>query len=125
MKDFTMTRKNNLMENCKILLNETDIRHLVFVPSFISFGAIIVWYLIASNFPEVSIPLPVAYMGLSLFFFIQCLSGFAEVYKREMPGPFGGVIKGKSAVIAGIFIMVIFAIPSFATLIYAFVILLK
>ena len=120
MKD--KTRKSILLANIVTFINQTDIHFLVYIPPIFAFGILLLFSFLFSTFPEVAPPLPLIYIGLSVVFFIGCFSGIVEVYKKEMPGPMGGVVKGKMAIISGIIITAVSAISGFVALVGAFLI---
>jgi hypothetical protein len=55
---------------------------------------------------------------MGILFFFPCFSGYAEVYKREMPAPLGGVYKGKLAIVSGVVIIIFFSFSGITALIH-------
>lgn len=53
--------------------------------------------------------IPESYMSISLILFllVSSLSGFAQIIRREGPGPFGNIIYGFWPVISGVLLVII------------------
>jgi hypothetical protein len=89
-------------------LTNTDIRVLVIAPSLIGFGGFFIWLFIAEILTQGSTSQASFEIGLGIACLIASLAGVAEIYKQEMPGGFGKIIKGKIAVGSGIIIVLVF-----------------
>jgi len=105
-------------------LRDIDIRILVFTPPLVGFGGFIVWLIVAEQLSNSAVPQAYFEMALGMACFVQCFAGFAEIYRREMPGPFGKVIRGTPAIISGIIIIGLFGFIGSVALIHGISILI-
>lgn len=94
--------------NIKSFLDETDIRSLILLPSLIGFGGFFAFMFFFGETVKESPYSCITSVFLGIVCLISSLSGIAEIYKKQMPGPMGGIIEGKIAVITGILMVVLF-----------------
>lgn len=92
------------------LIDESDIRTLVYVPPILGLLGFITWFFLAryitkGQINNVSFDIAI---GITLLF--QCISGIAEIRKKEMPGSIGQIVRGKIAIVSGIFLIVFFGL---------------
>ena len=66
------------------------------------------WFLLASYLTNDSINIVSLEIAIGIASLLMSISGFAQIRKKEMPGPFGRIIRGKIAVISGILLIVFF-----------------
>lgn len=105
------TKRSDFRIVVRRILDAADIRLLVFVPMALGFGGFVAWAFIASAIRNGGSATPsegIFSAGVALL--ISSLSGFAEIYRREMPGPLGGTVRGITAVISGILLVLLFGL---------------
>lgn len=107
-----------ILQRIKSFFDETDIYTLAFMPPMLGFGGYLISLFVIENLSEKPIPESYIYIGLGISSLIMCISGIAEIYKKEMPGSMGKVIKGNMAVVSGIIIVVLFGFSGLVGLIY-------
>jgi hypothetical protein len=91
-----------IFQNLKILFDETDIRILVFFPPALAFGTYLVLFFATKYVLEKPVSEAWNYIELGLACLVVCISGIAEIYKKEAPGTVGKTIKGNKAIVSGI-----------------------
>lgn len=96
------------LQKIKSFFDETDIRVLVFTPPILGFGIYFAVFLILESLLENGTPESYIYIGLGIASLVECIAGIAEIYKKEAPVSLGKIIKGKAAIISGIFIILFF-----------------
>ncbi len=106
MKNNQSHQKESAWLRFKEVIDQTDIRVLVWAPPTFAMGGILAWALIGTQL-GLYVSCGVSYTGIGIASLISSCSGIAEIYRREMPGPVGGIVKGKSAVVSGI-VMILF-----------------
>jgi hypothetical protein len=94
--------------NIKSFLDETDIRSLGLFPSLIGFGGFLAYLFFFGKMVKESPYSCITSIFLGIACLISSLSGMAEIYKKQIPGPMGGVIEGKFAIVTGILMVVLF-----------------
>jgi hypothetical protein len=94
----------------RLLVLNTDIRILVIAPPIIGFGGFFVWLLVMEVLTKGSTSQASFEIGLGLACLVECIAGCAEIYKQEMPGAFGKIVRGKIAVGSGLLIVTIFGL---------------
>ncbi len=92
------------------VIDETDIRMLVYAPPIIGVVGFLVWVYVMDRVTNGSISNISFDFALGTVSLLQCISGISEIRRKEMPGPFGRTIKGKIAIISGAIITVFFGI---------------
>ncbi len=107
-----------VLQKIKLFFDETDIRVLVFTPPTLGFGIYLAVFLIMETLLENGTPESYIYIGLGITSMIACIGGIAEIYKKEAPGSLGKIIKGKMAIISGVFIVLLFGSGGLYVLIY-------
>jgi hypothetical protein len=107
MKNRTASIPKNIYVKINQIVEETDIRILVYAPPIIGFIGLLIGILILNLFTKGQPFQPITDIMLEVLFLIPCFSGYAEIYKKEMPGLFGGIYRGNLAVISGVFIIIL------------------
>jgi hypothetical protein len=107
-----------MLQRIKSLFDETDIYNLVYSPPLLGFGGYFVSLFIIESLSKNSIPGYYIYLGLAAASLITCISGIAEIYKKEAPVSLGKIIKGNMAVISGIIIVILFGFGGLVMLVY-------
>lgn len=118
-----MKKNSGVSSNLKKIQSfilETEITVLVIIPPIIGFGGFFVYLFIMELITQGATSQAAFEIGLGLACAIECFAGIAQIYKQEMPGPFGKRYKGKFAVISGIIIVLIFGLSSIFTFISGF-----
>ena len=118
MKKREIPKSKKVLASVKHFIENTDIRILTFAPPIIGFvGLLIGMYII--NLSTSGQPIqPIVDILLGIVFLLPCFSGYAEIYKREMPGPLGGIYKGNWAIVSGVLIIAVFGVSSVAMLMH-------
>jgi hypothetical protein len=106
-------------------IEETDIRILVFFPPVIGLVVLFLGFLMMNVLTDGKPPRSVIFILLGLLSFLLCFSGYAEIHKREMPGPLGGIYRGSIAIISGVFTIILFGLLGATALIYGFATLIR
>jgi len=125
MKNRTTSALANILMTVNHFVEETDIRILVFVPPVIGFLVLLVGVFVANLLNNGRPFPPVTDILLGIILSSLCFSGYAEIYKKEMPGPLGGIYKGNLAVISGALIVILSSIFGITALIHGISILLR
>jgi hypothetical protein len=99
-----------VLRKIKGFFDNNDIRSLTFVPPILAFGFFISFFFLADSLSEKPVPESYLYIIFAIACFIECIAGAAQIYKREMPGPVGKIIKGNMAVVSGLLILVFFCV---------------
>ncbi len=108
MKNGEFSTMSGLFSAMHNFVKETDIRVLVFMPPVLALAILIGCALIRGAQPTAPAQPPVPNLLLGIAFLIASLSGVAEIYRREMPGPFGGILKGRIAIVSGTLLILLF-----------------
>jgi hypothetical protein len=90
------------------IIEKTDIRIVVYAPPIIGFIGFLVGIFVMNLFTGGHPYRPVTDILSGISSSLLCFSGYSEIYKREMPGPLGGIYKGNWAVVSGVFTIIIF-----------------
>ncbi len=98
----------NLFTRINRFVDNTDIRILVFVPPIIGFAFLLIVMFMIKALTGGNPYQPFTDLVLGIVFLLLCFSGYAEIRKKAMPGPLGGIYKGKLAILSGILIIVMF-----------------
>jgi hypothetical protein len=98
----------SLIKKILQIIDESDIRTLVYIPPLIGLFGFIIWFLLARYFTNGSINNVCFDVAIGIALLLQCIPGIAEVRKKEMPGTYGRIIKGRIAIISGIFLTIFF-----------------
>ncbi len=125
MKNPSPKKLKVILQRIKTFFDETDIYTLAFMPPILGFGGYLVSLFIIENLSKKPIPESYIYIGLGVSSLIMSISGIAEIYKKEMPGSLGKVIKGTMAVISGLIIVVLFGFGGLVVLTYGLNILIS
>ncbi len=112
MKKQANSTPDSVVRKIQRFIEETDIHILVFAPPVLAALVIAVWLLIMIPLTNGHIYQPLNYFVLGVSSLFMTFSGFAQVYKKEMPGNFGKVVKGKIAVASGLILTTFAAIIS-------------
>jgi hypothetical protein len=118
MKKPSASFSSNIFGKINHFIEETDIRILVFAPPIVGFIGLLIGILLMNLLTQGNPYRPITYILLALLSFLLCFSGYSEIYKKEMPGPFGGIYKGNLAVVSGVFTIIVFGLLGMMTLIY-------
>ena len=105
MKKQANSTSDSVVHKLQRFIEESDIHILVFAPPVLAALVIAIWLLIMIPLTNGHIYQPLNYFMLGVSSLFMTFSGFAQVYKKEMPGNFGKVVKGKMAVASGLIIM--------------------
>ena len=95
-----------MLQRIKSFFDENDIYALTFMPPMLGFGGYFVSLFVIEKLSEKPIPESYIYIGLAVASLIGCIAGVAQIYKKEMPGSLGRVIKGNIAVVSGVITVV-------------------
>lgn len=120
MKKNDINASQNIIAQLKNFVIETDIRILVYAPPVIGFICAFAVLLTANQITNGHLSQSFKDFILGITFLTPLCSGFAEIYKREMPVSFGKTIKGKLAIVSGVIIVIIFGFFGLATLFSSF-----
>lgn len=118
MKNQTTPSSRNIFTRINYFVQETDIRILVFAPPIIGFIGLLIGIFLMNLLTNGNPYRPITYILLGILSFLLCFSGYSEVYKKEMPGPLGGIYKGNLAVLSGVFTIILFGSLGAVALIY-------
>jgi hypothetical protein len=118
MKKNAASISDNSLIRINQFIEENDIRILVFAPPIIAFAGLLLGVFVINLLSDGHPYQPITDLLLGTVLLFPCFSGYAEIYKREMPGPFGGIIKGTLAVLSGWFIIILFGIGGVAFLLH-------
>lgn len=116
----TKADSNGLIWQLMHFIEETDIRFLVYVPPLLGIVGFVISLFIASLIANGRPNQAFIDIALGILFLTFLIPGFAEIYKREMPGSFGKVIKGKYAVVSGAIYIVVFGLGSIVAFLSGF-----
>jgi hypothetical protein len=108
VKNQSSPSPRNILTKINSFVEETDIRILVFAPPIIGFTGLLLGIIFMNLITDGDPYQPVTYIFLGILSFFLCFSGYSEVYKKEMPGPLGGIYKGNLAVLSGVFTIILF-----------------
>lgn len=101
-------QQENIISRINRFVDNTDIRILVFVPPIIGFAALLIIMFIVKTLTGGNPYQPLTDIVLGITFLLPCFSGYAEIRKKAMPAPLGGIYQGKLAILSGILIIVMF-----------------
>ena len=120
MQENKPKKVSRLYIKMKNFIEETDTSTLVNLAAFIGPGGFLVSLLLFILFTggKGQVPSPVIPIAMGIAGLVASFAGFVEIYKREVPGPFGRIIEGKPAIISGILMIIIFGIPGVGMLLY-------
>lgn len=104
----------------KLSVRNTDIRILTILPALISFGGFLIWLFAMELLTQGATSQAAFEIGLGVACLIASLAGIAQIYKQEMPGGFGRIVRGKYAVGSGIIIVIVFGFFGIYVLISGF-----
>jgi hypothetical protein len=112
MKKQATTKQEKNCIGIRKIIDETDIRVLVFWPPIIGFALLLLWMSIKKPAMDREIFQSLNYLVLGICSLFPSFSGVVEIYKREIPGPFGGVIGGRAAIVSGVVMVLMFGLGS-------------
>ena len=120
-----MDKRNSIssdskFEQFKLSVRNTDIRILTILPALTGFGGFIIWLLVMELLTQGSTSQAAFEIALGVACLIESLAGIAQIYKQEMPGGFGRIIRGKYPVGSGIIIVIVFGFSGIYILISGF-----
>lgn len=119
-------KKFRVMQNrIKSFFDETDIYTLAFMPPMLGFGGYFISLFVIEKLSEKPIPESYIYIGLGIASLITCITGIAEIYKKEMPGSLGKVITGNMAVISGVITIIFMGFGSIVGFVHGISILIS
>lgn len=118
MNDHTPLSSPSMLTKINDFIKDTDIRTLVYAPPFIGFVGCLGVMLIMRLFTGQPPYPPFRDILLGIAAFSPCFSGYAEIYKKEMPGLAGGIYKGSWAIVSGVVTIIIFGGLGVILLIY-------
>jgi hypothetical protein len=107
MKNRNTSTLQNLFTKLNHIIEETDIRILAYGPPVISFIGLLIGIFIINLLTKGHPYQPITDIMLGILFLIPCFSGYAQIYKKEMPGLLGGIYKGNFAVVSGVLIIIL------------------
>ncbi|WKZ38418.1 MAG: hypothetical protein QY332_10800 [Anaerolineales bacterium] len=102
-----MKNKNKMLLNILNWIRKIDIYWLVLSPSVLAIILLIGLLYLGDELYRGEIPEPYFSLSWVVFLLVASLSGFAQVIRREGPGPFGGTSYGMWPVISGYLIIII------------------
>lgn len=114
-----------MLQRIKSFFDENDIQTLVYIPPILGFSGYLVYFLILEWFLEKPIPEFYVFIGVGIASLFQCISGIAEIYKKEAPYSLDKVIKGNMAVVSGVAIVVLFGLGGMVLFVYGISILIS
>ena len=118
MKNHLSFSTRTIFAKINHFIEQTDIRILVYAPPLIGFVAWLIGITVMNLFSDGSAYQPITNILLGALSFLICFSGYAQIYKKEMPGLLGGIYKGNWAVVSGVFTIVIFGFLGVIVVIY-------
>jgi hypothetical protein len=124
-RDIPTGESVNTLIKVNQLLDQTDIRILVYAPPIIGFVGLLLVIVTLNLFTHGNPNRSLTDILLGILFLLPCFSGYAEIHKKEMPAPLGGVYKGNLAVVSGVLIIILFGFFSIAAFIHGFATLLS
>ena len=90
------------------IIQETDIRLLVYAPPIIGFIGFLIGMFVMNLLTNGHPYQPVTDILSGILSSLLCFSGYSQIYKKELPGPLGGIYEGNWAVVSGVFIILVF-----------------
>lgn len=113
--------KGNFISRTKKCLDEADIHALILLPPCIGFGCLLSFALLYKRVSGDRLSPTFSCIAIGIASLISAFSGYAEIYKKEMPGLFGRTFEGKTAVISGILTMGMFIFLGIVMFVCAFI----
>ncbi len=107
MTDTEPKERSSFGTRVKEILDDTDIRLLVYGPPVLSVVGLLTLALI-HKLLGLQMSSAVSELAIGLAALFCSLAGIAEIYKKQMPGPLGGVVEGGMAAASGVFIVLVF-----------------
>ena len=114
-----------MLQRVKNFFDENNIFVLTFMPPMLGFGGYLVSLFVIEMLSKKPIPASYIYIGCGVASLIECVAGVAQIYKKEMPGSFEKVIKGNTAVVSGVMIVVLFGFGGIVCFLYGLTILMS